>query len=116
MVSALGAASLASASLSLLVILALLAGAAWLAKRLRETRGVLRRGNGPQISIIASRAIGPQASLMIVEAEGQRFLIGAGRGGVTAIGALNVLNAPNADFHAVLQRADQGFENPEAGA
>jgi len=43
-------------------------------------------------------------------------LIGAGRGGVTAIGALNVLNAPNADFHAVLQRAEQGFENPEAGA
>jgi hypothetical protein len=41
------------------------------------------------ITIVSARQIGWQSSLLIVEAEGNRFLIGAGRHGLTAIGALN---------------------------
>jgi flagellar biogenesis protein FliO len=108
--AALGAASLLSAAGSLLVILAVLAGAAYLARRLRNARG-WRGGAAPLIDIIATRSIGPQASLMIIEAQGQRFLIGAGRGGITSIGALT---APGHDFSALLRQSEQQHETGAA--
>jgi len=40
------------------------------------------------IKIIATKTIGWQSSLLIVEAEGQRFLLSAGRAGLTPIGKL----------------------------
>jgi flagellar biogenesis protein FliO len=47
----------------------------------------LREGE-TRIRIVSARAIGWQSSLQIVEVEGQRFLIGASRAGITAIGRL----------------------------
>jgi flagellar biogenesis protein FliO len=88
-----------SAAISLAVILVLLALAAWAAARLRRGGFNMRQGATP-IAIIATRIVGPQASLMLVEAEGQRFLVGAGRAGITVITPLGAAPA----------RADEPFE------
>jgi hypothetical protein len=48
---------------------------------------------------------------MIIEAQGQRFLIGAGRGGITSIGALT---APGHDFSALLRQSEQQHETGAA--
>lgn len=79
----------ASTLASLLAILFALAGAVWLAKRLR---GRLPGGGAhasAAISIISSRPLGGMHSLIIAEADGQRFLIGLSRGQITTIGRLN---------------------------
>lgn len=79
----------ASTLASLLAILLVLAGAALLLRRLRARlpgAGVKIQG---AISILSSRPLGGQHSLIIAEAEGARFLIGVSREGMTAIGRLN---------------------------
>lgn len=103
MVAAPGIGSLASVAGSLTVILALLFGAALLARRLRDGRWAGRRNSPTQINITATRQIGANASLMIVEVEGQRFLIGTGRNGLTSLGAL----AHSPGFADSLARAEQ---------
>jgi flagellar biogenesis protein FliO len=88
-----GIAGLGSVLASLLCILLLLAAAAFVLKRWRGgnfQKKFLRN----DINILSSRQIGWQSSLLIVEAQGRRFLIGAGRHGVTAIGALDTAPAP----------------------
>ncbi len=84
-----GIAGIGSIFVSLAVILLLLAGAAYLARRFRNGAGLPRMTMRSRIEIIGARQIGWQCSLMIVEAEGRRFLIGAGRHGLTSIGALD---------------------------
>jgi flagellar biogenesis protein FliO len=42
-----------------------------------------------KIKIIATKPIGWQTSLLIVESEGHRFLLSAGRNGLTPIGSLD---------------------------
>ncbi|MCB5945815.1 flagellar biosynthetic protein FliO [Acidocella sp. KAb 2-4] len=82
-------ASLSSAA-ALLVILFVLAGAAFLARRLRGSAwGQKLNAAAQPISILATRPLGGQHSLVIAEAEGQRFLLGVSRGGITAIGRLS---------------------------
>lgn len=79
---------------SLLMILALLAVAAWLARKLRGT-GLGRSLNvQTPIHILATRRLGIGSSLLIVEISGQRFLVGCGRAGITAIGELQDTEAP----------------------
>jgi flagellar biogenesis protein FliO len=95
----------ASAAISLAVILLLLALAAWAARRLRHRGFGLGAGRATQIGIIATRVVGPQASLMIVEAEQRRFLVGTGRSGITAITPLGAAPEP---FDNVLARATPG--------
>jgi flagellar biogenesis protein FliO len=46
------------------------------------------QGSSAAIKIVAAKAVGWQSSLQIVEADGQRFLVAAGRSGITAIGRL----------------------------
>ena len=83
-----GASEVLSVVLSLIVILAFLLAAAYVARRW-QVGGRLRGQAGPAaIKIVAAQAVGWQSSLQIVEADGQRFLIAAGRGGITAIGRL----------------------------
>lgn len=84
----------ASTISSLLAILFVLAGAAFLLRRLRARLpggGVKAQG---AISIIATRPLGGQHSLMIAEVEGSRFLIGLSRDGMTAIGRLGAVTEP----------------------
>jgi flagellar biogenesis protein FliO len=79
----------ASTIASLLAMLFLLAGVAFLLRRLRaRLPGGDTKMQGA-ISIIASRPLGGQHSLIIAEAAGTRFLIGVSREGMTAIGRLN---------------------------
>jgi flagellar biogenesis protein FliO len=76
--------------LSLIVILGFLLAMAYLARRW-QAGGRIRGQRGPAaVRIVAAQAIGWQSSLQIVEADGQRFLIAAGRGGITAIGRLTL--------------------------
>ncbi len=74
---------------SLIVIVALLAGAAVVLRRLRNTGWGQRAAAQNQIKLIASRAMGGQNTLVIAEAEGKRFLIGVSRAGISAIGRLD---------------------------
>ncbi len=85
--ASLGAA--ASTLASLLVILLVLAAAGWALRRLRGgALGARLAGPASPISLIVTKPLGGQHSLVIAEAEGQRFLIGVSRGGITAIGRL----------------------------
>jgi flagellar biogenesis protein FliO len=93
-----GAADGLSVLVSLIVILGFVFAGAILARRWRLGVPLRGRGAEPAIRIVTARSIGWQASLQIVEAEGQRFLIGASRAGITAIGRLT----PPADRFADL--------------
>ena len=77
----------ASTLASLLALLFLLAGATWLARRLRG-RLPGRAGEGA-IAIIASRALGGGHVLVIAEAGGKRFLIGVSRAQMRLLGGLD---------------------------
>ncbi len=82
--------SAASTIASLLAILGVLAGAAFLLRRLRGTAwGQKLSAATSPITLLATRPLGGQHSLVIAEAEGKRFLIGISRGGMTAIGRLD---------------------------
>lgn len=79
----------ASSVTSLVVIFGVLIGATFLLRRLRGTTWGQRATAQTQINLIASRSLGGQNTLVIVQAEGSRFLIGVGRNGMTAIGRLD---------------------------
>lgn len=91
-----GASAAVSVTISLLVILAFIFAAAYGAKRFRYG---IRGAGGARIKIVAAQAVGWQSSIQIVEAEGQRFLIGASRAGITAIGRLS---GPATEFSDML--------------
>ncbi len=77
----------ASSLASLLVILGVLAAAAVLLRRFQA--GASAKSTISPITLIAARPIGGQHRLLIVEADGQRFLIGASRNGLAALGRLS---------------------------
>jgi flagellar biogenesis protein FliO len=91
----LGMGSLISVGVSLFVILGGLAAFTLIVKKFRNGRFAMAaakwRGSAAAaspINIIATRHLGAQSSLLIVEAEGKRFLLATGRQGITTIGAL----------------------------
>lgn len=79
----------ASTLASLLVILFLLAGLAFLARRLRGRMPGGKAGGNMPVSILSSRPLGGQHNLVIAEAAGQRFLLGVSRGGIALISRLD---------------------------
>jgi flagellar biogenesis protein FliO len=92
----LGVSSLISVCVSLFVILAGLAAFTLIVKKFRNGRfaGVAAKWGGGAaapnlINIIATRHLGAQSSLLIVEADGKRFLLATGKQGVITIGALD---------------------------
>ncbi len=87
---------------SLIVIFGILAGLALLLRKLRNGGWTRPGAPAARIRIVATRPIGWQSSLMIVEADGQRFLVGSGRAGLTTIGALR-----DSDFGGVMDAAGQ---------
>jgi flagellar biogenesis protein FliO len=97
MAPTLGVASLVSTAGSLVIILGGLAVVAVLARRLRLRGWGLGATQPGQIKIIASRPLGAQTSLVIVEADSQRFLLGTSRAGLTVIGALDARPAETPD-------------------
>jgi len=97
-----GAATIVSTMASLLVILALLMGAALLARKLRDRGWSLGTRPQTRINLLASRPLGPQTSLLLVEADGHRFLLGTSRAGLTLIGALGAPQNTGQTFEAAL--------------
>jgi len=84
--------SLATVVTTLLPLAAILAGlmaVAYFGRRIKSGRFGLGATAPSAISIIATRAVGAQSSLLIVEAEGRRFLVSAGRHGIRPIGSLD---------------------------
>lgn len=77
--------------------LALLAGR-WLQRSGRlPPSALLSRVEGQGIRMLSARALGWQNSLHLLEVDGQRFLVGVGRSGVTALGSWQS-PTPKADF------------------
>jgi flagellar biogenesis protein FliO len=96
MVPELGVSSLISVCVSLFVILGGLAAFTFIVKKCRNGRFAMaaakwRGAAAPAsaINIIATKHLGAQSSLLIVEAEGKRFLLATGRQGITTIGTLD---------------------------
>jgi flagellar protein FliO/FliZ len=65
---------------ALAVVLALLAGLAWLARR-----GVLRRRSGGALGVESALALGDRRSLVIVSVEGRRLLLGLSSANVSLV-------------------------------
>lgn len=83
---------LPSVVLSLVAVLGLLALALlvgrWLQRGGRLPRSALAsRTEGPSIRLVSVRGLGWQNSLQLLEVDGQRFLVGVSRSGVTALGS-----------------------------
>jgi flagellar biogenesis protein FliO len=108
MSSVFGASAILSTLLPLAVILGVLLVATYVARRVRGGWGP-RRAAGNAITIVATRPVGPGAALMIIEADGQRFLVSSGRQGITPIGALG--SAPAAAFSDTLETAQSPAPN-----
>lgn len=79
----------ASSLTSLLVIFALLGLAWWVARALQRGRFGQRASAAQKIALSHVRSLGGRNMLAVAEIEGQRFLIGIGRDGVTRIGRLD---------------------------
>ena len=75
----------ASTIASLLILLGLLAALAFLARRFKGRFPGSKTGGNMPVSILSSRPLGGQHSLVIAEADGQRFLLGVSRGGIALI-------------------------------
>ena len=65
---------------ALCVVLALLAGLAWMLRR-----GMLTRRNGQTLSVETALALGERRSLVIVTVEGRRLLLGMTPGQVSLV-------------------------------
>ena len=94
MSSTFGASAILSTLAPLAVILGVLMAVTYAVRRFRYGGWGPRRVGGSAITIVATRPVGPGAALMIVEADGQRFLVSSGRQGITPIGALGGAPAP----------------------
>lgn len=74
---------------SLLVILGLLVALAFFVKKFRMRPGVDKAALDMKISILSSRSLGVQQSLVVAETNGQYFLLGVCKGGITLISHLD---------------------------
>jgi flagellar biogenesis protein FliO len=88
-----GTSEFISVAVSLAVILAFLLAFALVARRWQAGGRIRGETGATVIRIVAVQATGWQSSLQIVEADGQRFLIAAGRNGITGIGRLSAADA-----------------------
>lgn len=78
----------ASTIASLLIILFLFVGLAFLARRLKGRIPGSKAGGNMPVAILSSRPLGGQHSLIVAQADGQRFLLGVSRGGIALISRL----------------------------
>ena len=99
------AGSLLQATLGLALVLALIIGVAWLARRF--TPGAMR--GGMPLTIVASQAVGQRERVVVVEVADQWLVLGVAPGQVSSLGTLpkgSLAAAPAATpFSAALSRA-----------
>ncbi|GAB2525081.1 flagellar biosynthetic protein FliO [Lysobacter humi (ex Lee et al. 2017)] len=82
------AGSIGGALFSLVLVVGLILGLGWLARRMP---GLQRGGSASQLKVVASVALGPRERAMVVDVGGQQLLLGVGQGGVRT---LHVLEQP----------------------
>jgi len=103
-----GAASVVQMVLSLIAVVAIILGLAWMTRRMQLMRGAA----GSDLSVRASLSVGLKERVVIVEAQGQQFLIGVAPGQVSILKALGpVQDAPPADrAHSAASSASTSAE------
>ncbi|MGY3265609.1 flagellar protein FliO/FliZ [Lysobacter sp. HA35] len=79
------AGSIGGAVFSLLLVIGLILGLGWLAKRMP---GMNRGGGSSQLKIVASVALGPRDRAVVLDVGGQQLLVGVGQGGVRTLHTL----------------------------
>ena len=79
------AGSIGGAVFSLLLIIGLILGLGWLAKRMP---GMKRGANAAQLKVVASVALGPRERAVVLDVGGQQLLVGVGQGGVRTLHTL----------------------------
>ncbi|TZF86860.1 flagellar biosynthetic protein FliO, partial [Cognatilysobacter lacus] len=100
------AGSIGGAVFSLLLVIGLILGLGWLAKRMP---GMQRAGASSQLKIVASVALGPRDRAVVLDVGGQQVLVGVGQGGVRTLHTLEhplpvvESTAPSAFAHVLAQ-------------
>jgi flagellar protein FliO/FliZ len=79
------AGSIGGAVFSLLLVIGLILGLGWLAKRMP---GMNRGAGSSQLKIVASVALGPRDRAVVLDVGGQQLLVGVGQGGVRTLHTL----------------------------
>lgn len=79
------AGSIGGAVFSLLLVIGLILGLGWLAKRMP---GMQRGAGSSQLKIVASVALGPRDRAVVLDVGGQQLLVGVGAGGVRTLHTL----------------------------
>ena len=79
------AGSIGGAVFSLLLVIGLILGLGWLAKRMP---GMKRGAGSSQLKVIASVALGPRDRAVVLDVGGQQLLVGVGQGGVRTLHTL----------------------------
>jgi flagellar protein FliO/FliZ len=100
------AGSIGGAVFSLLLVIGLILGLGWLARRMPGMRG----GNqSTQLKVVASVALGPRDRAVVLDVGGQQLLVGVGQGGVRTLHTLEhplpviESTAPSAFAHVLAQ-------------
>ena len=79
------AGSIGGAVFSLLLVIGLILGLGWLAKRMP---GMNRGAGSSQLKVVASVALGPRDRAVVLDVAGQQLLVGVGPGGVRTLHTL----------------------------
>lgn len=87
---------------ALIVVLALIGGAAWLLRR-----GVVARRTGKGLAVESALPLGERRSLVVVMVEGRRLLLGLAPNNVTLVAELE-----RVPFDQALSRAASAGEQP----
>jgi len=82
---AVDAGSIGGAVFSLLLIVGLILGLGWLARRMP---GMKRGAGAAQLKVVASVALGPRERAVVLDVGGQQLLVGVGQGGVRTLHTL----------------------------
>jgi flagellar protein FliO/FliZ len=93
--SAGSAGSMVQVTLGLLVVLGLMAGAAWLLKRM----GVGNAGAGSVAKVVGGVSVGNRERVMVVEVGDQWIVVGVAQGRVNALSTMPRQEVPAASLH-----------------
>jgi flagellar protein FliO/FliZ len=87
-----GAAGLLQAGLGLALVLAMIFGCAWVARRFG-----LRPGGGRLLKVVSSTMVGQRERVVVVEIGGQWLVLGVASGHVSALHSMPAQTLPEAD-------------------
>jgi flagellar protein FliO/FliZ len=99
-----GAAGLLQAGLGLAVVVAMIFGCAWVARRF----GLQQSGSGRLLKVVSSAMVGQRERVVVVEIGGQWLVLGVASGQVRALHSMAAQNIPDAGTAPTLQ----GFSGP----